>query len=58
MLPFRMSVPKIMEWSRQYNTVDRSLHDDSPHVIGHDIRIFVTIHSDGRPHDGELNIYY
>ena len=45
-------------WNIVGNTPLRPQHGDSPRLIGRVIQIFVTIHSDGRPHDGEVKIEY
>jgi hypothetical protein len=45
-------------WNVVGNTPLSPVHGDSPRLIGRVIQIFVTIHSDGRPHDGEVKIQY
>ena len=45
-------------WSVVGNTPRKLPHGDSPRIVGRVIRIAVVIHSDGRPHDGEVNIDY
>lgn len=45
-------------WNVVGNTPLRPLHGDSPRLIGRVIQIFVTIYSDGRPHDGEVKIEF
>jgi hypothetical protein len=45
-------------WSVVGNTPQRTSLDSSPRLIGRVIQIFVSIYSDGRPHDGEVKIEF